>query len=96
MNNNGEKEPKNMEQILIKRGYNVPNLRFRCPKKAKYFKLLEYLPIIKQKCYLAHIFSNYKDFFQEKSQLKELITKWGHKYIFLLKFYYEINLIEIY
>ena len=63
LNKNGEKEPKGIEQILIKRGYNVPSLRFKCPEKTKYFAPLEYLLIIKQRYCLAYILLNYKDFF---------------------------------
>jgi len=47
-------------------------------------------------CYLAHILSNHKDFFKEKSQIKELIIERGYKAIFLPKFHYEINLIKMY
>ena len=85
-----------MEQILIKRGYNITSLRFKCLKGTKYTISLEYLSAIKQICYLAYILSNYKDFFEEKSQIKELITEREYKAIFLLKFHCEINLIEIY
>jgi hypothetical protein len=85
-----------MEQILIKRGYNIPGLRFKCPKDTRYTIPLEYPPAIKQTCYLARILSNYQAFFKEKSQVKELITERGHKAMFLPKFYYEINLIKIY
>jgi hypothetical protein len=48
-----------MEQILIKRDYNIPGLRFKYPKSAKYTISLEYPPAIKQTCYLAYILSNY-------------------------------------
>ena len=85
-----------MKQILIKRGYNIPGLRFKCLKGTKCTIPLKYPPAIKQTCYLAHILSNHKDFFEEKSQVKELIIEQGHKAMFLPKFYYEINLIKIY
>ena len=85
-----------MEQILIKRGYNIPDLRFKCPKGTKYTIPLEYPPAIEQTYYLARILLNHKDFFKEKSQIKELIIERRHKAMFLSKFYYEINLIEIY
>jgi hypothetical protein len=85
-----------VEQILIKRGYNIPSLRFKCPKGAKYTVPLKYPPAIEQTYYLARILSNHKDFFEEKSQIKEFITERGHKAMFLPKFYYEINLIEMY
>jgi hypothetical protein len=85
-----------VEQILIKRGYNIPGLRFKCPKGAKCTAPLKYPPAIKQTYYLAYILSNYKDFFKEKSQIKELITKRGYKAVFLPKFHCEINPIEIY
>jgi hypothetical protein len=85
-----------VKQILIKRGYNISGLRFKCPKGAKCTISLEYPPAIKQTCYLAYILSNHKDFFEEKSQIKELIIKRGYKAVFLLKFHCEINLIKIY
>jgi hypothetical protein len=96
LNPNREREPKGMEQILIKRGYNIPGLRFKYPKSTKYTIPLEYPPAIEQTYYLARILSNYKDFFEEKSQIKELITEREYKAVFLPKFYCEINLIEIY
>jgi hypothetical protein len=85
-----------VEQILSERGCNVPGLRFRCPDKDKCIPPLEYLPSIKQKCYLARILSNHEDFFQEKSQLEELITERGHKCVFFPKFHCEINPIKMY
>jgi hypothetical protein len=85
-----------MEQILIKQGYNIPGLRFKYPKGIKYTIPLEYPPAIEKIYYLAHILSNYKDFFKEKSQIEELITKRGYKAVFLPKFYCEINPIKIY
>jgi hypothetical protein len=85
-----------VEQILIKRGCNIPSLRFKCPKGTKYTIPLKYPPAIEQTCYLARILSNHKDFFEEKSQVKELIIERGHKAMFLPKFHCEINLIEIY
>ena len=36
-----------MEQILIKRGYNIPGLRFKYPKGTKYTASLKYPPAIK-------------------------------------------------
>jgi hypothetical protein len=85
-----------VEQILIKRGYNIPGLRFKYPKDAKCTIPLEYPPAIEQTYYLARILSNHKDFFEEKSQIKELITERGYKAVFLPKFHYEINPIKIY
>jgi len=85
-----------VKQILIKRGYNIPGLRFKCLKGTKCTIPLKYPPAIKQTCYLAHILSNHKDFFEEKSQVKELIIEQGHKAMFLPKFHYEINPIKIY
>jgi hypothetical protein len=96
LNPNREREPKGMEQILIKRDYNIPGLRFKCPKGTKYTVPLKYPPAIKQTCYLACILLNHQDFFKEKSQVKELIIDRGHKAMFLPKFHCEINLIEIY
>jgi hypothetical protein len=96
LNPNREREPKGVEQILIKRGYNIPGLRFKYPKGTKYTAPLKYPPAIKQTCCLARILLNHQDFFEEKSQVKELITDRGYKAMFLPKFHYEINPIEIY
>jgi hypothetical protein len=46
LNPNREREPKGMEQILIKRGYNIPGLRFKYPKGTKYTISLKYPPAI--------------------------------------------------
>jgi hypothetical protein len=67
LNLNKEREPKDVEQILIKRGCNIPGLRFKCPKGAKCTTPLKYPPVIKQTCCLACILLNYQDFFKEKS-----------------------------
>jgi hypothetical protein len=73
LNPNKEREPKGVEQILIKRGYNIPDLRFKCLKGTKCTTPLKYPPTIEQTCCLAYILSNHQDFFKEKSQVKELI-----------------------
>jgi hypothetical protein len=67
LNPNREKEPKGIEQILIKQEYNIPDLRFKYLKDTKYTIPLKYPPAIEQTYCLAHILSNYKDFFKEKS-----------------------------
>jgi hypothetical protein len=48
-----------VEQILIKQGYNIPGLRFKGLKGAKYTIPLKYLPTIKQTCCLACILLNH-------------------------------------
>jgi hypothetical protein len=96
LNPNGEREPKGVEQILIERGCNIPGLRFKCPKGTRCTIPLEYPSAIEQTCCLARILSNHQDFFEEKSQVEELITERGHKAVFLPKFHCEINLIEMY
>ena len=47
LNPNRERELKGVEQILIKRGYNIPGLRFKYPKNTKYTAPLKYPPAIK-------------------------------------------------
>ena len=47
LNSNREREPKGIEQILIKRGCNIPGLRFKYPKGTKCTAPLEYPPAIK-------------------------------------------------
>jgi hypothetical protein len=80
----------------LERGCNIPGLRFKCPKGTKYTTPLKYPPAIEQTYCLARILSNHKDFFEEKSQIEELITERGYKAVFLPKFHCEINLIEMY
>jgi hypothetical protein len=96
LNINREKEPKDIEQILKEYSYNIPSLRFKCVKNAKCTKLLEYPSPIEKRYCLAHILLNHQDFYKEKSQIKELITKHRYKAIFLPKFHYKINLIKMY
>jgi hypothetical protein len=50
----------------------------------------------KTTCCLARILANYKDFFEQKSALKEIILARGYKCLFLLKFYCKLNPIEMY
>ncbi|PVH71083.1 hypothetical protein DL98DRAFT_435861, partial [Cadophora sp. DSE1049] len=47
-------------------------------------------------CYLARILANHKDFFEQKSALKEKLLARGHKCLFLPKFHCELNPIEMY
>jgi hypothetical protein len=67
LNADGEKEPKGIEQILKERGCNIPGLRFKYIKNAKYTKLLKYPLPTKKRCCLACILSNHQDFYKEKS-----------------------------
>jgi hypothetical protein len=46
--------------------------------------------------YLARILLTYKDFFKQKSAIALAIENRGHKCIFILKFYCEINAIKMY
>ena len=80
----------------LERGCNIPGLRFKCPKGTKCTTPLNYPPAIEQTYCLARILSNHKDFFEEKSQIEELITERGYKAVFLPKFHCVINLIEMY
>ena len=71
-------------------------LNLKC--KIGCFNLIVYLIAISDKppCYLARILLTYKDFFEQKSAIAMLIEDKGHKYIFILKFYYKLNSIEMY
>ncbi|PVH69688.1 hypothetical protein DL98DRAFT_438523, partial [Cadophora sp. DSE1049] len=42
------------------------------------------------------ILANHKDFFKQKSALKELLLARGYKCLFLPKFYCKLNLIKMY
>jgi hypothetical protein len=50
----------------------------------------------KPPCCLARLLSTHKDFFEQKSAIATLIEGRGHKCLFLLKFYCELNPIEMY
>ena len=93
----GNKINKGVKTILQERGCwpeNTPNLKCktRCTNPVAYPVPISNSP----PCCLARILSTYKDFFEQKSAIRMLIKERGHKYIFLLKFYYELNPIEIY
>ena len=62
------------------------------------FKLIAYLMPISDipSCYLARILSTHKDFFEQKSAISMLIKGKGHKCVFIPKFYYKLNAIEMY
>jgi len=45
---------------------------------------------------LAGILLNYKDFWEQESALETMIKERGHKCVFIPKFYYELNPIEMY
>ncbi|PVH67659.1 hypothetical protein DL98DRAFT_443136, partial [Cadophora sp. DSE1049] len=47
-------------------------------------------------CCLIKILANYKNFFKQKLAFKKKLLARGYKCLFLLKFYYELNLIEMY
>ena len=93
---NRTKVPKGVKQILQERGYyiNKTKLRYspRCPKALLYLVLVSNKPL----CCLAYILSNYKNFYKQRSAIKTLIKGRGYKYLFLPKFYYELNPIEMY
>jgi hypothetical protein len=86
-----------MKTILQERGCypaRPPNLKckVRCPDPIAYP-----MPIFnKPPYYLAQILSTHKDFFKQKSAIAMLIKERGHKYIFISKFHYKLNSIEIY
>jgi hypothetical protein len=82
---------------LQERGYYPKNLlNLKC--KVKCPNLIVYLMPISNSppCYLARILLTYKDFFEQKSAIAMLIKGRGHKCIFILKFYYKLNGIEMY
>jgi hypothetical protein len=53
------------------------------------------IPNIPSYC-LAYILLTHKDFFKQKSAISILIKERGYKYVFIPKFYYKLNTIEIY
>ena len=93
----GNKINKGVKTILQERGCYPENLlnlkcKDKCPNPIAY-------PILISNsltCYLARILSTYKDFFKQKSAIAMLIKGRGHKCIFIPKFYYKLNRIEMY
>jgi hypothetical protein len=69
-------------------------LNLKC--KVKCFNPIAYLISDKPSCYLARILLTHKDFFEKKSTITMLIKDKGHKCIFIPKFYYKLNAIEMY
>ena len=96
LNKSRQKVQKGLKKILKERGCLVPNTRAKCKKQ--YSKALIYPPLVSTKppCCLAGILLNYKDFWEQESALETIIKERGHKYVFIPKFYYELNSIEMY
>jgi hypothetical protein len=71
-------------------------LKAKCTKDNKCTNILSWPAKKVATCYLARILANHKNFFKQKSALKELLLSKDYKCLFLLKFYYELNPIKMY
>jgi len=88
---NDADEPKRMKQILIERGLWRDGLSANC--KLCKDKIHD---ITRTDCCARRIILLQPNFLAQKSALEEVILKAGHKVIFYLKFYCELNFIERY
>jgi len=98
LDDKGVKVLKGIKTVLQERGClpagKLPNVKYkvRCPDLILYpITASDKLP-----CCLARLLSSYYDFYHQKSAIATLIEERGHKCIFLPKFHYELNPIEMY
>jgi hypothetical protein len=75
-----------MKLVLEEQGFNVSQLRAKCSPVC---------PIKNQNCCMARLLSQQEDFAHQVSMLETLITEAGHLCIFLPKFHFELNPIEM-
>jgi hypothetical protein len=89
--------PKGIKTIFQERG-SFPTKKLNAKYKVRCPNPILYpMPVLdKPLYYLARILSNHKDFYEQRSAIETLIEGRGHKYLFLPKFYCELNPIEIY
>jgi hypothetical protein len=86
---NSDGKAKGLYNVLLERGFPVEELR---KLRAKCSPVC---PIESQKCCLACLLSQQDDFKNQPSQLETLIKGLGHEIIFLPKFHYKLNPIEM-
>ena len=79
-------QPKGLQQVLEKCGFNVQKLRVKCSPIC---------PWENEDCCMARLLSKQDDFTNQPSMLEALIKDAGHECIFLPKFHCELNPIEM-
>ncbi|KAG2755653.1 hypothetical protein P692DRAFT_20844483 [Suillus brevipes Sb2] len=84
---NAKDEPEGLKTVLEERGFNVQGLCAKCSPVC---------PIDNKSCCMARLLSQQDDFSCQTLMLEELIRSKGHKCIFLPKFHFELNPIEMY
>jgi hypothetical protein len=97
LDKDGNKQNKGVKRILQERGcYPDKALNLKC--KIRCLAPLAYpVPVSdKPPCCLARILLTHKDFFEQKSAIGMAIENRGHEYMFIPKFYCEVNAIEMY
>ena len=77
---------KGLQQMLEERGFNVKGMCAKCSSIC---------PIKNDQCCMAHLLSQQPDFCDQVSLLEQKITTHGHLCLFLPKFHYELNPIEM-
>jgi hypothetical protein len=90
--------PKGIKIVLAKQGcLSIGSLLKAKCSQPRYANSLTY-PAKKTNtsCCLARILANHKDFFKQKSALKEILLAKGYKCLFLPKFHCELNPIKMY
>jgi len=79
-------QPKGLQQALEEQEFVIKGLCTKCSPIC---------PIESKNCCLARLLSQQNDFKNQPSMLETFIKGQGHEYIFLLKFHYELNSIEM-
>ena len=79
-------EPKELEQTLQERGFNMKGMRAKCRPVC---------PGTNETCCMARLLSRQEDFVNQKSMLEDMIAKCGHYCLFLPKFHCKLNPIEM-
>ncbi|KAF8585146.1 hypothetical protein K439DRAFT_1344160, partial [Ramaria rubella] len=80
-------QQKGLEQTLKEHGFNVSGLKAKCSPVC---------PFESQQCCMARLLSQQDDFVNQISMLETIIKEAGHECIFLPKFHFELNPIEMY
>jgi hypothetical protein len=77
---------KGLKTVLEERGFNISGLKTKC---------VPVCPFESMNCCMARLLSQEEDFVNQVSMLEMVITDAGHLCLFLPKFHYELNQIEM-